>query len=169
MVAAKFEILNEINIFLDEQTEQILQTLKRLDMLRAAVIRRDQGALEELIEQVHLQAEQKRETEIKQLELQRKLSVFCQCPFEEVNISRFCEQLTGNDRQTVQLKQSKLQRLITELNNECRAAELMLRECARFNRLLLSSLTGNNNQTRTYTAQGKEQRNVQWGLVNTKL
>lgn len=169
MIAAELPILNELNLFMDEQTLQVTETLNRIDMLRAAVIRRDKGALEELSEQVKLQAVQKKQDDMKQQKIQQKLADFCQCSVQEANVSRLCEHLTGQERQAIQLKQSKLQGLILKLNNECRAAELMLRECVRFNRLLLRSLVGNQNQTQTYTAQGKEQWSMHWGLMNTKL
>jgi hypothetical protein len=55
------------------------------------------------------------------------------------------------------------------LGNERQGTELLLRECARFTRLLLSSMVGVKNQTRTYTAQGQEQWNVHCGLMNVKM
>ncbi len=84
-------------------------------------------------------------------------------------MTRLCEQLTGRDRQIVQEKQATLQRLTNDLGNERQGTELLLRECARFTRLLLSSMVGVKNQTRTYTAQGQEQWNVHCGLMNIKM
>ena len=43
MVTTGLHVLNELNLFLDEQTQQVTETLDRIDMLRAAVIRRDKG------------------------------------------------------------------------------------------------------------------------------
>lgn len=169
MVAIKTQLLDELNEFLDGQVDQITQTLHQLDILRAAVIRRDSEALDQLMEQVRLLGEQKKKTQMIQNQLQQKLAVFCECPVEQVNVSRLCERLSQEDRHEIQLKQCKLQQLITKLNNECRSAELMLRECARFNRLLLSSLVGKDNQMRTYTAQGKEQWNLDCDLMNMKM
>jgi hypothetical protein len=169
MVTVKLQLLDELNLFLDEQIEQAEQTLLQLDKLRAAVVRRDKGALEELMQQVQLQGQRKKRTEIKQQHLQHKLSAFCQCDSNEVTVSRLCNHLDGKDRQVVQCKQSKLRKLTSMVQNECKAAELMLRECARFNRLLLSAMIGNQNQTRTYTSQGKEQWNIHCDLMNTKM
>jgi len=84
-------------------------------------------------------------------------------------MTRLCEQLTAQDRRIVQEKQAILQKLTRELRNECQATELLLRECARFTRLLLSSMVGAGNQTRTYTARGREQWNVHCGQMNIKM
>ncbi|MHC4286863.1 MAG: flagellar export chaperone FlgN [Planctomycetota bacterium] len=169
MVASKIQVPDELIVFLDNQITNIEQTLYRLDRLRAAVIRRDDGSLEELMEEVRDEGLRKKQTDLQMRQLQVKLSSVLGCPPSEVNMTRLCEQLTGQDRQIVQEKQAILKRLTHDLGNERQGTELLLRECARFTRLLLSSMVGVRNQTRTYTAQGQEQWNVHCGLMNIKM
>ena len=169
MVASKIQVPDELIVFLDNQITNIEQTLYRLDRLRAAVIRRDDGSLEELMEEVRDEGLRKKQTDLQMRQLQVKLSSVLGCPPGEVNMTRLCEQLTGQDRQIVQEKQATLQRLTHDLGNERQGTELLLRECARFTRSLLSSMVGVKNQTRTYTAQGQEQWNVHCGLMNIKM
>ena len=169
MVASQIQVPDELIVFLDDQITNIEQTLYRLDRLRAAVIRRDDGSLEELMEEVRDEGLRKKQTDLRMRQLQTKLSSVLGCAPDEVNMTRLCEQLIGQDRHIVQEKQATLQRLTRDLGNERQGTELLLRECARFTRLLLSSMVGTNNQTRTYTAQGQEQWNVHCGLMNVKM
>ena len=169
MVASKTQIPDDLIVFLDDQIADIEQTLYRLDRLRAAVIRRDEGSLEELMEEVRDEGQRKKRTDFRMRQLQIKLSSVLRCSPGEVNMTRLCEQLTGQDRRIVQEKQSTLQRLTRNLLNERQGTELLLRECARFTRLLLSGMVGTKNQTRIYTAQGQEQWNVHCGLMNIKM
>ncbi|MHC4291263.1 MAG: hypothetical protein ACYSTR_03530 [Planctomycetota bacterium] len=169
MVASKTQIPDDLIVFLDDQIADIEQTLHRLDRLRAAVVRRDEGSLEELMEEVRDEGRRKKQTDFRMRQLQIKLSSVLRCSPGEVNMTRLCEQLTGQDRRIVQEKQSTLQRLTRNLLNERQGTELLLRECARFTRLLLSGMVGTKNQTRIYTAQGQEQWNVHCGLMNIKM
>ncbi len=169
MVASKTQVPDKLIVFLDDQIANIKQTLHRLDRLRAAVVRRDEGSLEELMEEVRDEGQRKKQTDLRMRQLQINLSSVLRCSPDDVNMTRLCEQLTGQDRRIIQEKQVILQQLTRELGNERQGTELLLRECARFTRLLLSSMVGTKNQTRTYTAQGQEQWNVHCGLMNIKM
>ena len=98
MVASKIQVPDELIVFLDNQITNIEQTLYRLDRLRAAVIRRDDGSLEELMEEVRDEGLRKKQTDLQMRQLQVKLSSVLECPPGEVNMTRLCEQLTGQDR-----------------------------------------------------------------------
>ena len=169
MIASKIQVLEELNTFLDEESSHVEATLLRLDMLRAAVVRRDEGALEELLSQVQAETERKKQSELAQECLKLKLSGILGCSRADVNISRLCEYLDGADRQVIQNKQAKLQQLVRRLQNEHQATNMLLRECARFNRLLLSSIIGQQNQSTTYNAKGQGQWSMQRGLMNMKM
>ncbi|MHC4854934.1 MAG: flagellar export chaperone FlgN [Planctomycetota bacterium] len=169
MVASQTQIPDGLIDYLDNQIVDIKQTLHRLDRLRAAVVRRDEGSLEQLMEEVRHETRQKKQMDLEIQRWQMKLASVLGCPPDQVNMTRLCEQLTGQERRIVQEKQATLQRLTRELGNERQGTELLLRECARFTRLLLSSMVGAGNQTRTYTARGREQWNVHCGQMNIKM
>jgi hypothetical protein len=169
MVRINKQLVDALITFLDEQTLQVERTLEDLDQLRAAVIRRDQNALENLQAHIRHANSQKENAQKEQQQLQTRLSGLLACSPSDVTVSRLCEYLDSQDRQAVQVRQRRLQSLVRTLKNEHQATELMLRECARFNRLLLSCLIGEKNQTRTYSDQGKEQWSVHQGLMNIKM
>lgn len=169
MLTIKPQIIDELKTFLDEQYVQIEETLKNLDELRSAVVRRDHDALEQL--QAHIQQESSRKAQLEgqHRKIRLTLAQWLECTPEEITISRVCECLEHQERQSIQSRQQQLQALVRKLQDEHQATELMLRECARFNRVLLSRVIGTNNQTRTYTVQGKEHWNVHQGLMNVKM
>lgn len=169
MVTLSRTIVEDLITFLDEQAFQVQQTLEDLDQLRAAVIRRDQNALENLQAHIQRAGSQKDKAHKDQQQLQTKLSGLLGCYAEDVTVSGICDYLDFQDRSEVQKRQRRLQALVRKLKNEHQATELMLRECTRFNRMLLSCLIGENNQTRTYSVQGKEKWDVHQGLMNVKM
>lgn len=169
MVTINKQIVEELSAFLNEQTVQMERMLESLDELRAAVIRRDHDALENLQTHIQLESSQKEKARLDLQQLRLRLSALLGCRAEEVTVSGACELLSPQDRREIQVQQRRLQGLVRKLKNEHQATELMLRECARFNRLLLSCLIGDRNQTRTYSVQGKEQWNVHQGLMNVKM
>lgn len=163
------QVLNEVNAFLDSQTRYVEETLARLDHLRASVIRRDEGALNELFQEVEQETTLKQRHDRAISELRRKLSVWLGCPAEHVCLSRVCDRMEPQARKDVAARQAALQGLIRRLSNEHRATQALLHECARFNRLLLNSLFGNRQQTATYDARGLSRWNVQGGLMNVRF
>lgn len=163
------QALDEVNAFLEAQTAQAQTTLDRLDALRAAVIRRDEDALEELSGQVQAESARKAQYERATQMLREKLSALLNCPAEAVCVSRLCEHLPVEARGDLTQRQGLLQGLVRRLNNELRATDSLLRECARFNRVLLNSLVGNSQQTATYDARGVSRWNLQGSLMNMRL
>lgn len=162
-------VIDEVSIFLETQSRYVEATLKRLDTLRAAVIRRDEGALEQMFAEVQQETQRKTQYEQAMQTLRQSLASVLDLPIERVCLSRFCERLEEPVRKRISERQSTLQSLIRRLNNEVRATEALLHECARFNRLLLNSLFGNQKQNVTYDARGISRWNMQGGLMNMRL
>lgn len=163
------QILDDVNKFLETQTRYVEETLERLDQLRAAVIRRDEGALEQMSAEVRNESQRKTQYDRAMQALRQRLSVFLDCPVEKVCLSRLFERLDSETRSPMCRRQAALQSQIRRLNNEVRATESLLHECARFNRLLLSSLFGNRLQSVTYDARGVSQSNLQGSLMNMRF
>lgn len=163
------QALDEVNAFMDAQTAYVQQTLERLDALRAAVIRRDENALEELSGEVQHEAVRKAQYDRSMQLLRQKLAVLLDCPAEAVCLSRFCEHLPAEERQATASRQKQLQGLVRRLNNELCATDSLLRECARFNRVLLNNLFGNSQQAATYDARGVNRWSLQGSLMNMRL
>jgi hypothetical protein len=163
------QVLNEVNAFLETQTAYVQDALKRLDDLRGAVVRRDEGALTALFDQVRQETERKEQSDQALLLFRRKLAGLLNCLPDRVCLSTVCQQLEPEDRKAVSMRQAALQGLVRRLTNEHRATESLLRECTRFNRLLLNSLCGNRQEMTTYDARGMNRWSVQGGLMNVRF
>jgi hypothetical protein len=163
------QVLNEVNDFLETQTVYVQETLKRLDDLRGAVVRRDEGALAALFEQVRRETERKEQSALALQMFRRKLAGLLNCSADQVCLSTVCQKLPPEDRKAVSVRQAALQGLVRRLTNEHRATESLLRECTRFNRLLLNSLCGNRQEMTTYDARGMNRWSVQGGLMNVRF
>lgn len=162
-------IMDELEVFLDARQAELLQTLDRLNALRAAVIRRDEPALSQLLEQAQQDADEHRRLDAAQAVLERRLAETFDGLNGPVTLSRLCERLSGDRRAALRQKQQILLELAHRVRNEHEATETLLRECARCNRLLLGAILGRSQQSLTYDPQGHSQWDVHRGLVSMKL
>lgn len=162
-------IMDELEAFLDARQAELLQVLDRLNALRAAVIRRDESGLSLLLEQAQQDADEHRRLDAAQTLLVRQVADTFEGLGGDVTLSRLCERLSGDRRASLRQKQQILLDLAHRVQNEHEATELLLRECARCNRLLLSAILGRSQQSLTYDPQGHSQWDVHRGLVSMKL
>ncbi|MCE5186742.1 MAG: hypothetical protein LLF76_11525 [Planctomycetaceae bacterium] len=162
------QVLNEVYRFLDTQTAYVEATLERLDHLRAAVIRRDENALQQMFEQVQQESGRKVQYAQAVQMLRQKLANLLNCPIEEIRLSAISTRLEPQAAREVSMRQAALQTLVRRLTNELTATQALLRECARFNRLLLNSMFGRQHAA-TYDAHGMSRSNVQGGLMNLRF
>jgi hypothetical protein len=162
-------IMDELEIFLDARQAELLQALDRLNALRAAVIRRDEPVLSQLLEQALQDAEEHRRLDVAQAVLERRLTETIDGLEGPVTLSRLCDCLSGDRQTALRQKQQMLLELAQRVRNEHEATETLLRECARCNRLLLGAILGRSEQCLTYDPQGHSQWDVHRGLVSMKL
>ncbi len=161
------EMLDELAVFLDARQAELVGTLDRLGALREAVIRRDEATLSGLLEQVIEDGQEHQRLDRQQAQLQRRLTDAFALRQGPVTLSGLCACLDETRRQVLRDKQQTLQALAERVRRETESAELLLRECARCNRMLLGALVGHKNQTTTYDPQGHTQWDVHGGLVST--
>jgi flagellar biosynthesis/type III secretory pathway chaperone len=162
-------VMEELEVFLDARQAELLQMLERLGELRAAVIKRDEPTLTRLLEQVQQDAEERRRLDTAQRHIERQLAEAFGGLGGCVTLSALCACLDERHCAVVQQKQQQMLELVHRVRHEAEMTELMLRECARCNRLLLSAILGPNQQSVTYGPQGQGQWDVHRGLVSMKL
>lgn len=163
------QLLDDLEIFLDARQAELLATLDRFGALRAAVIRRDEAALTRLGEQVREDAESHRELNTMQQQIERRLTEVFEGLGGSVTLSGLCACLEDDRRTALRHRQHALLDLARRVQNEAEATELLLRECARCNRLLLIAILGEKHQTVSYDPQGQSQWDVHRGFVSMTL
>ncbi len=162
-------LIDELGVFLDARQAELLETLARLGELRAAVIRRDEATLTQLLEQVQQDADRRCQMEAEQRSIEQRLLEAFDGLRAPVTLTRVCELVSEDRRAALREKQAAMLETARRLENELDATEMLLRECARCNRELLAAILGRNQQSVTYDPQGRNQWDVHRGLVSVKL
>lgn len=162
-------LMDELAVFLDARQAELLDTLGRLNALRAAVIRRDEATLSILLEEVRQDVEPRRQTAAAQESLEQRLLETLDGLVMPVTLSGVCALIAEELRPPLRQKQAQLLELARRVQNELAATEMLLRECARCNRELLGAVLGRNQQSLTYDPQGQSQWNIHRGLVSMKF
>jgi hypothetical protein len=161
------ELVEELLVVLDADAASLETTLEHLNNLRAAVIRRNETSLEQLLETIKSQKDDRDALENKRNNLRHILAEKIGCLPEQVNLSRIMENLTPVMRQKLKQRQQTLMRLVEKLKTEYTATAILLSECSRFNRVLLDSIIGSrcNSNITTYNASGQMKRPNGSGFV----
>lgn len=154
---------------LDEDAAHIRRTLEQLNALRAAIIKRDEAGLRNLLDTVAEEGRRYRSVEARRQRLRDVLAEFTGRSPGRVNLSCLCEILDDDPRRQVRARQAELKELVQTLRMEHTCTMLLLRECSRLNRTLLRGILGHGCETVTYTARGSETWQPQNDMVNMRL
>ena len=179
MVSSRIEIkIAALLEVLDKDVRHLEVALARLDLLRSLLIRRDNAALEQLLGDIHEQAEAYRAIEQQRQQLRRDLALELGCPESELTLSRLRRELTGptcseaqrRRGEAVAERQARLRSLAAQLRREYTLTELLLRDAARFNRSLLRVLLGSGGRgCATYSPTGAAQRDPGAALMSIQF
>lgn len=161
------ELLEDLAVFLDGRTDQMQRTMEQLNVLRAAVIRRDERTMAEMLEQTRQESQLRDELDAAQVVLGRRLAAAFGLT-EPVNLTRLCAALDAQQAERFRHKQQTLLALAKRVRIEHSATEMLLRECARCNRQLLEAIVGHSAQNNTYDPQGQARRSMDGSLVNVR-
>lgn len=155
---------------LDEDIRHVEATLLRLDTLRGLLIKRDDGALERLLEEIHRQGETYAATECRRQELRRGLAADLGCRASDVTLSGLLTRLKGQDRTALAERQTRLKVLVAQLNREHTLTRLLIADCAKFNRSLLRVFFGPAGKTgTTYSPTGAPKHPTGTALLNMQF
>ena len=143
MKAATIEIeekVDELLVCLKTDVRHIQESLSNLNELRSLVIKRDDAALERLLENIRAESNRYANHESSRQSMRKELAGILGCNFEQVTLSALKAYLPEAKREQVTQVQTELKALTRELKKEHFRTSLLLSECARFNSLLLRSV-----------------------------
>ncbi len=163
------ELTDELLSVLADDIRHIEQTLERLDALRAAVVRRDEEGLKCLLDEVANEQGSYTLVEQRRAVIRKQMADVLGCGIEGMNLSKLCGQLTGERRDLVAQARQELQGICEKLRKEHMATNILLKECSRFNNLLLRGILGNGRETVTYNSRGSASWELQRGMVSIRL
>jgi len=155
---------------LDEDIRHVEATLLRLDALRGLLIKRDDAALQKLLEEIHQQGERYAATECRRQDLRRELAGDLGCSEGELTLSKLLGQVAGHDRAALTERQTRLKTLIARLKREHTLTALLISDCAKFNRAVLQIFLGPAGKMGTlYSANGAAKHSTGTALLNLQF
>ncbi len=174
MVALEIEnMVDEMLECLDLDIEHIKKNLLRLNEMRSLIIKRDDTALQALLDDIHLESESYKENESKRQMIRKKIADSLCSSTEKVTLSMIENMFSEPKRSYVKRKKAQLKTLVEEFKKEYANTIILVSECARFNKMLIKSIF---NPAKTnpmyYSAKGivKEQKeNGKSWVVNCDL
>lgn len=159
-IAALLEVL-------DEDIRHLESTLSRLNILRSLLIKREDAALQKLLDEVRGQAEAYQANERKREQLRTDLAVDLGCAPRDLTLSKLAGALAG---QAVGValadRQARLRTLTAQLKQEHTLTVLLVRDCMRFNRSVLHVFLGSGGGGATYSATGAAKHEINATLMN---
>lgn len=164
------EIADQLLVVLDRDIRHLEDTFTKLDQLRRLLVKRDNHALNQLLGNIQSQANEYRENESTRGILREKLALMFGCRIEHVTLSRIENNLTQEKKTELVKRQNKLRTLTGLLKKEYRTTQLLLSDCARFNRMLLKTIfeTGQS-KTITYKPTGNTERQTDTVFMNVQF
>lgn len=162
--------VTELLEVLDKEIQHVEATLLRLDALRTSLIKRDDGALEKLLADIHQLGETHAATEQRRERLRRDLAADLGWPQHDVTLSRLVNQLTEPSRTCLAQRQARLKVLIAQLKREHTLTTVLISDCASFNRSLLRAFFGPACKSgMTYSPSGTAKHPTGMSLLNMQF
>lgn len=163
----RIDVLLEV---LDRDIRHIETTLSRLDTLRTLLVKRDDGRLERLLDDIRRQAERYSANEQERQALRRDLAAALGCGESELTLSKLGSHLSQRHRAAMAERQGRLKSLVARLRHEYTLTSALISDCARFNRALVQVLFGSSgNGTMTYGASGATKHRTDAALMSLRL
>lgn len=162
-------LVNELLELLEQDAENISLTLRRLNRLRAAVIKRDQDDIKVLLGTVRNEEDVNEKIELRRFEVRSRLAEYLGWDLEQVNLTNLRKKVTQETADILKVKQEELRELTRKLRIEHECTSSLLKECSRFNKMLLRAILNNGDETVTYNSRGGTTWETQNRLVSFRL
>lgn len=169
----EFEIekyIDRLLAILDKDVEHLENNISKLNELRSLVVKQDNDALTGLLENIRTESMAYRDNERNRQMVQCKLADLFDCPLEQLTLSRLEKELPLQRKSEIVVRKNKLRMLAGMLKKEHLSTQMLLADCARFNRLLLKRIfeTGRS-QNIMYKPTGTTERSTDNVFMNLQL
>ena len=162
--------VDELLAVLDEDIRHIQKSLSQLNELRSLVIKRDDIALAKLLGSIRTEADTYATNESKRQSIRRELAGAFGCKLEDMTLSRLQTVLPEQKKVQISDRKASLRALIKQLKTEHSGTAMLLSECARFNSLLLRTISDvGKTGTVTYSPNGASKQQIDRTLVNLQF
>jgi len=173
MKAAEASIEDKVDRLLtclDQDMQNMQESLLHLNEMRKFVIKRDEAALGKLLENIQAGAGCYRKQELNRKSIRKELADTLGCDIEQMTLSALEAGLPQAKRKQITQMKEKLRSTSAELKKEYSSTALLLSECARFNNLLLKGIFGlGKKDSIHYNSNGETRRQIDTAFVNLQI
>ena len=164
------ELMQQLLAVLDIDIQHLEANIAAMDQLRRLVVKQDENALKQLLSNLQSETSRYRANESKRQALRKELAIVYGCSPQDITLSRFSAELSGDMKLQFAQRRSTLQALSGRMKKEHANTYRLLADCARFNRMLLKSIFNmGRNESTTYNAAGSAQRQTNTMFMNIQL
>ena len=162
--------MDELLKVLDEDIRHLETTLTTLDTMRSLLIKHDDPALNELLDEIRKHASAHAANERRRQELRTELAEVLACDAHKVTLSTLQAALPDDRRQAVADRQTKLKSLVQRLRREYALTSQLVSDCARFNRSLVHAFFGlGSKRGLTYSPNGTATHTMDASLMSLQF
>ncbi len=162
--------IDQLLTVLDKDMQHIEHNIERLNRLRSLLVRQDRKALEQLLQTIRMEVGTYRQNEQQRQALRRQMADVFACTPREMTLSFLLKRLPENKQIEIAKRRNTLRTLTGLLKKEYAATQMLLIDCARFNRLLLNGIFRTSQPGNlTYESTGMARRQADSGLMNMQL
>lgn len=159
----------ELLTVLDEDIEHLEKAREQLKQMRESVIKRDESALRQILEQTQAANLAYQQVPRKRARVRAILARQLGLRPEQVTLTELARNLEETMSGQVMQKQKTIAELMEKIKPEQETTMMLLRECARFNSILIRSIFGNGKDSVTYSSSGQSRWEARKGFVNYKM
>jgi hypothetical protein len=162
-IAAK---ANELLDVLGMDVEHFNKVSERFNELRSAVIKRDEKALTQLIEDIRSDGNLHDATEKRRQKIREEISIILNCQWTDVTLTKLETVLPREFKERINDKKIVLRLLSEKLKKEHVYTAKLLHECMRLNKAILNMVLNKTSETVTYNAAGSPKNHVESAILN---
>jgi flagellar biosynthesis/type III secretory pathway chaperone len=161
-------LVDELVGVLDDEIALLELRVSQLQGMSDAILSRNEEELEKLLDEVERTEQLQSATDSKLKGIRMALAGVFGCEPDEMKLSRLILELPPEKRLAVSHRREHIVRITETLRRKHLETAILLSECARINRMLLSAMFPDSQTATTYSAEGAEVWRPDTGLVDAE-
>jgi len=163
------DLITELLAILDEEIALLNKKHDELEVLRGAIVERDDELMEKVLGEMERTAREQAATDVKLDALRNVFAGRLGWRKEETKLARLIEALPESQRSAVDYRRQQIVLQAERLRRRHMETAVLLMESARINRLLLETLLARGEPVTTYGAKGPRSWRADTGLLDAEM
>ncbi len=162
-------VLEDFLQLLDDDILNMELSLIRLDELRSAVIKREDGSLQNLVETIRIQNEDHEKVNCRREKVIHQIAEYFDIEAKNVNVTFLLKRIAGSNREVLLHKQQTLEKMVEKIRAEYSATVMFIQEFSRINKMMLNGIFGSAGSGVVYNEKGKSRHEIERGMISGRF